>query len=296
MIHSTGIITNTSHNWGTERIMFGTALALSLLTGLLPLSAEPEIRVVTYNLHHAEGTDGVLDLDRIATVITDERPDIVCLQEVDRNCARTHRVDMPAELAKRLNMEYAFGPNLDLEGGAYGNSTLSRFPIVESANFSLPFVEGGERRGCLRTVVNVDGRDIDVLNTHFDLLPQARKEQAARVVDLARDLPTILAGDLNERPDGPAITILLTRYRDTFGAAESATSMPDQRIDFVLVSGSINAVSSRFVDTPVARVASDHLPYVARVSLGPAPETVRDRGIRDNQDERVNRAILPGDH
>ena len=42
------------------------------------------IRVMTYNIHHGEGVDGNVDIDRIAKVIRDANADIVALQEVDR--------------------------------------------------------------------------------------------------------------------------------------------------------------------------------------------------------------------
>ena len=271
--------------------------SLLFLLGCLPALAGEgqELRVVTYNIHHGEGTDGILDLDRIAAVVLAERPDVVCLQEVDRGCERTSGLDMPMELAKRLNMEFRFGPNLDLKGGDYGNCTFSGYPILESENFSLPFVEGGERRGCLRTVLDVKGHQVDVLNTHFDLLPAARKEQATKVIELSREVPTILAGDINDTPEGPATAILLTRFRDTYRVAREETGPVSHRIDFVLVLGPLDAISSRFVATPTAKVASDHVPYVARLSLAPAPDTARDRGIRDNTDERIEGAIFPED-
>jgi endonuclease/exonuclease/phosphatase family metal-dependent hydrolase len=256
-------------------------------------AAENSVRIVSYNIHHGEGTDGKLDLDRIASVILAERPDIVCLQEVDRGCARTGGLDMPVELAKRLNMEYRFGPNLDFDGGDYGNCTFASFPILEDENYSLPFVEGGERRGCLRTAIEVGDVRIDVLNTHFDLLPAARKDQAARIVDLTRDVPTVLAGDLNDILGSVPLEILSSRFTDTHFAAQPDKIPAPRRIDFVLVSGALNAVASHFVDTPTARVASDHLPYTAHVALAPAQETARDRGIRDNRDPRIEKAIFP---
>src|SRR5688500_8746717 len=65
---------------------------LILLTMALPLTAaEPEaskkpvrLTVMTYNIHHAEGLDGKLDVPRIAEVIAAQKADIVGLQEIDR--------------------------------------------------------------------------------------------------------------------------------------------------------------------------------------------------------------------
>ena len=46
---------------------------------------ETILRVLSYNIHHAAGTDGKLDLTRIANVINSVKPDVVSLQEVDQN-------------------------------------------------------------------------------------------------------------------------------------------------------------------------------------------------------------------
>ena len=51
--------------------------------------------MLSYNIHHGEGTDGKLDLARIAAVIKAAKPDLVVLQEVDRNTTRTGRSIRP---------------------------------------------------------------------------------------------------------------------------------------------------------------------------------------------------------
>ena len=62
--------------------------------------ASPAVfRVMTYNIHHGEGLDGKVDLQRIAELIKREQADIVALQEVDKGVQRTARRDLPAELA-----------------------------------------------------------------------------------------------------------------------------------------------------------------------------------------------------
>lgn len=52
-------------------------------------------RVLSYNIHHAEGIDGKLDVARIARVIKDCQPDLVALQEVDKLVERTESIDQP---------------------------------------------------------------------------------------------------------------------------------------------------------------------------------------------------------
>src|SRR5690606_4366306 len=105
-------------------------------------AAEPlRLRVLSYNIHHAEGVDGKLDLERIAEVIRAAKPDLVALQEVDRNARRTGSVDQPAELARLTEMQVVFGSNIELQGGHYGNAVLSRFPIASERNHLLPNVD-----------------------------------------------------------------------------------------------------------------------------------------------------------
>jgi endonuclease/exonuclease/phosphatase family metal-dependent hydrolase len=41
-------------------------------------------------------------------------------------------------------MHVAFGANIPLQGGQYGNAVLSRFPISEHENFKLPNVDDGK--------------------------------------------------------------------------------------------------------------------------------------------------------
>ena len=55
---------------------------------------EPLLRVLTYNIHHGEGTDGVFDYQRLARVINELEPDVVALQEVDNKTRRAAGVDL----------------------------------------------------------------------------------------------------------------------------------------------------------------------------------------------------------
>ena len=61
-------------------------------------------RLMTYTVHRCVGTDRKLDVDRVAAVIADYEPDIVCLQELDVGRARTGHIDQAAAIAERLSM------------------------------------------------------------------------------------------------------------------------------------------------------------------------------------------------
>ncbi|MBL4641696.1 MAG: hypothetical protein JKX86_07725 [Verrucomicrobiales bacterium] len=90
--------------------LFLSALGLAWLPGCNSPDITPVVlRVMTYNIHHAEGLDGKVDLERIANVIRQSNADIVALQEVDKNTRRTGGIDMPADLARRTGMNIVFG-------------------------------------------------------------------------------------------------------------------------------------------------------------------------------------------
>ena len=66
------------------------------------------ITVLSYNVHHGEGEDGRLDLERIAGIINDVSPDYVALQEVDSVTTRTGGVDQAARYAELTGMYWEF--------------------------------------------------------------------------------------------------------------------------------------------------------------------------------------------
>lgn len=255
-------------------------LALAL-PGAAPASAPIPLRAMTYNIHHGAGVDKKVDINRIGLVIREQDCDVVCLQEVDRNMPRSESLDMPALLAEITGMTATFAPSLKVEGGEYGNCTLTRWPVDSYRNYELPFAPGKEPRVCLSVTFRIEGRPITVLNTHFGLTASERNEQAAEILLFeCEDAPMILAGDLNEMPPEPAVQSLLTRFKNaTVADAPEKTysfsaNKPDRQIDYVLVSDEVDVLSSRVISTPVTAVASDHLPWVVDLRIKPVPPAV----------------------
>ena len=131
-------------------------------------AAEPlRVRVLTYNIHHGEGTDGKIDLARTGEAIKRVTPDLVALQEVDKATARSRGVDQAAELGKLTGMHAAFGKAMDFARGQYGEAILSRYPLTEVQVHSLPFTEGVGR---LIVLLNVSGQIADGDACWFDNL------------------------------------------------------------------------------------------------------------------------------
>jgi endonuclease/exonuclease/phosphatase family metal-dependent hydrolase len=240
---------------------------------------------MTWNIHHAEGTDRTIDVDRIARVILSEKPDIVALQEVDRGVERSKKIDIITALADRTNMTYAFGKTIDYQGGDYGNAFLTRFPILEERNLHYKMTREGEQRGLLQLVLDVRGEELVIANTHLD----SRDVDSARVPSMKElkvtlsgysPRPVIVCGDMNDDPNSRAMTQLKRDYVDSWeqaGRGEGFTypsDEPRKRIDYMFIRKNPNpgsasaAVQLRPVSARVLQSsASDHLPLLVEFEL-----------------------------
>jgi endonuclease/exonuclease/phosphatase family metal-dependent hydrolase len=256
-------------------VCLAPALIIPCLGISTPLDAK-QFRVMTYNIHHGEGVDGKIDLNRIAEVILSQRADIVALQEVDRAVERTGRRDLIAELAALTGMNHAFGKNIDYQGGDYGNAVLSRFRIIEQQNRHYKMLRPGEQRGLLQVVLQVEGKKLLLLNTHLDYRPDdaerlSNVDEINEVLGQYKGLPVILCGDFNDTPDSPAHRKLVETFVDCWrrsgkgsGFSYSSTQ-PQKRIDYVFVNKTkaLVPVSARVAESN----ASDHLPVVLEFKL-----------------------------
>jgi len=240
------------------------------------VAAEPTtVRVLSYNIHHGEGVDGKLDLERIAGVIRSVSPDVVALQEVDRRADRTKGVDQPAELARLTGLTAVFEKNIDLPGGEYGNAVLTKLPIWSHRNHPLPQLVEGEQRGALAIEVTCEKRPLTLISTHFDHRPEPGDRVASAkwlnewAADHA-DQPALLIGDLNATPDAEPLQILKARWHDA--AAQPLFTIPvgkpTRQIDFILFRPQERwrVVECRVL---VEAVASDHRPIFAVLEIRP---------------------------
>ena len=268
------------------RLVRALVCALFLLAVSAPTAGAaehtPPVRVATFNIHHAAGTDDRLDLERIARTIAATGSDVVGLQEVDNHwSARSAFADQAAELADRLDMHVAYGANLDLppaQAGQprrqYGTAILSRWPIRSWRNTLLPRPRGGEQRGLLEAVIKARGELVRVANTHLQHnSAEERLAQSQRIAELLEGSaePVVLVGDLNARPGAPELAPLETRFADAWEVGGDPADPgftypaenPNARIDYILVSPGLPVSDAVVYPTD----ASDHLPFAADVRL-----------------------------
>jgi endonuclease/exonuclease/phosphatase family metal-dependent hydrolase len=227
-------------------------------------------RVVTYNIRAGLGTDGVRSIRRIASVLADLNPDIVCLQEVDQHVPRSWLANQPKFLSTRLGMQAVFQRNVSFGAGGFGNCILAR-PVAEHCRcHRLP--GGGEPRGMLEALARLDGQDVAIFCTHLSTEESVRLEQARKVREIVRghEGPKILCGDMNDVLGSPTLAALLEEpvLRDAAlemdAAAIPTLPAPDpRRIDFVLADLRFDVQAYRVVDSD----ASDHRPVVVDLAF-----------------------------
>lgn len=247
------------------------------------------LRILTWNIHHCEGMDGKCRPARIADVIARFAPDVVALQEVDRNRRRSDLLDQAAEIAARLGLNERFFPVESSDDEQYGLALLSRHAFLETQTGLLSDTGRGfrrEARGVMRSLVDWAGDPVHVLNTHLGLTARERRRQVDTLLSsdwlggIPDSEPVILCGDLNAGPDSPVLRELSRRFTCVQRAAVGhrpqntfASIVPVRRIDHILVSPHFRVASVTVPTSQFIRSASDHLPVVTELTRVPDPVT-----------------------
>lgn len=264
-----------------RRLAVVVSVAVAVVVLGAPRLSEPEasLRVATYNIHHAVGRDGRLDLTRVAEEIRALRADAVGLQEVDQHWGpRSGFADQVGVLAASLDMRVLYAPNLDLPAAAAGHGTRRRYglailtsrPVVDSRHTLLPRSGVVEQRGLLEAVLSVPGGRVRLVTTHLEHRDRSERLRQARAVRAAlreRGGPVVVTGDLNAVPESVEVGLVGQGLVDAWagaGRGSGATVVePPRRIDYVLHSPDLRV---RSVEVAPGQ-GSDHRPVVAELLL-----------------------------
>jgi endonuclease/exonuclease/phosphatase family metal-dependent hydrolase len=247
--------------------------------GPSPKSSFSRLRLVTYNIHKGRGLDRRVRIERIARILREINADIIALQEVlslgDRKCED----DQARFLAEELGFQYQIGENRKLGGGAYGNVTLSRFPILFSHNYDIT-QHGREERGCLRTdIKTASGRILQIYNLHLGTAYTERRYQAHRLVDheilrgADKKEERIILGDFNEWIAGLATRLFHSHFQcvhvlPVFGRSRSYPGiLPFMHLDHIYYDGRLELEKVTMPRSLRTLIASDHLPVIADFQL-----------------------------
>jgi endonuclease/exonuclease/phosphatase family metal-dependent hydrolase len=270
------------------------ALIAALAGALQPTLADARpLRILTYNIHHGAGRDGVYNLQRIADVINAANPDLVALQEVDQGTTRNPARHMQLnELATRTGMTGFFGKTLNHLGGEYGNGVLinPEFEVINTLNHTMPNPANGELRKVMeiRLRIDDDGTDrrVNFFATHMDHTSGTnRQAQVDFINDLVApsNIPGILAGDFNFDDQGAAYDMLMDQWVDPTAASPGRLN----QIDYVVNRGADQwrtVTPGRFIVNSTTDNASDHYPLLAVLELAPYTADFNSDGRVDGSD------------
>ncbi len=243
-----------------------------------------KIKIATYNIwsgrdYYTEGHP--VCTDNIAKFIYEKDIAICGLNEVDAYCKRSDYVHEPEEIVKELERlsgkkyYWAMGIGLDgyhQEGSKYGNALISKYPIVKAEDIKIfgkyvedpenpksQIQEKRERRSLIIAEIDVEGKPLTALITHFDLYRDTQQaavdEVKARFAEI--QTPVFLSGDLNVDEDDN-ITVQLEETFVRAGKDDPTGTFRDgSKIDFIYHSPD---VSSEDYCVHKDVTSSDHFP------------------------------------
>jgi len=240
-----------------------------------------EIKVMTYNIYHGEQhyDMGKSNLEKVAAVINQYKPDFVAMQEVDSMTNRTAtfndgvKKDLVKELAKLTGMYGFFGKAMDYSDGGYGEGLLSKYP-TEAKVYHLVTPAGGEGRALI-TVKHTfpNGKEVVFAGTHLcHEFEKNRVAQAEQVADILSglNLPVMVGGDFNIRPESEPYKRITAKMNDAaklFGNPQLTFpyTNPRVRLDYIFLD---QRTSWKVKDVKVIKAdASDHMPVLFTLQL-----------------------------
>ena len=230
--------------------------------------------IASYNVHKCVGTDQRFDPDRTAAVVAEIGADIIALQEADQRFGdRAGLIDL-----SRLERDCGLLP-VPVRGtarghGWHGNVLLFREGTVRDVHqIRLP---GVEPRGALVVDIELAAGPLCIITAHLGLLRRSRARQVEAILSAVRareERPTLILGDLNEWRLGGRSSLL--NLDPAFGpVAVALPSFPSRfplfALDRILGNPHDLIAGIEVHDSPLARIASDHLPVKAWIDLGGA--------------------------
>ena len=216
--------------------------------------------VLSYNIHQCVGLDGRRDPARIAQIIKESGTDVIGLQEVHSESggsSESHQIDY---LTEATGFQAVAGPTLVRDNSRYGNVLLTSRKILSIHWVDLSF-RSREPRGAIDVDLDIQGEAVRVIVTHLGLRPGERRFQVV-----------VLLSDINEwLPVCHPLRWLDARLGWTKPLRTFPSFFPLLALDRIWVSPQPSLVSLAIYDTPLTRIASDHLPLKAVVRPSDTP-------------------------
>jgi endonuclease/exonuclease/phosphatase family metal-dependent hydrolase len=235
-----------------------------------------DLRIATYNIHRSRGMDRRVMPARIVDVLRSIDADVIALQEVlGPGPAGAGHAE---EIGAGLGMGWVMTCVRMLRQHQFGNVILSRYPIVHHSQYDLSW-RTCEARACQRADIDIGGRPLHIYNVHLGTAVLERRYQAGRLASFVHDRrvtgPKVILGDFNEWMKGLATKTLSS----LFESVDISTHLRRRRtypglfpvvhLDHIYYEGRVEVHSVEMPRTRKTLMASDHLPLVANLRIGP---------------------------
>ena len=230
-----------------------------------------EFIAATYNIHRCIGRDGRQDPDRIVEVIRETDAVIVGLQEVEsiyHSEPRRHQLEY---IGQATGLQVIPGPVVLRADSDYGNSLLTNAQVIDIRRHDIS-VPGREARGALDVNLKLHDSVVRVIVTHLGLSSAERRFQARQLLHQLISqphIPTLLMGDFNEWFRCSRVLRWLAGH---FGAPSMRPTFPARfplfALDRIMLRPTQILKRLHVHYSPMARIASDHLPLTAQCELG----------------------------
>jgi endonuclease/exonuclease/phosphatase family metal-dependent hydrolase len=229
------------------------------------------IRVASYNMRKAIGTDRRRRPERTIEVLNELGADVIALQEADRRFGSKASAIPFAMLEAQSGYEPVEIDNRPGSVGWHGNALLVRkgLEVREHHLFRLPSLEP---RGAVLAEIVIEGVLMRFVGMHLDLSGLWRRRQAQAILSHLHEHadgepPTVLMGDLNEWSTSGGCLREFGADHDFAPCGRSFHARrPIASLDRIMVSRDLAVVASGVHRTPCSRRASDHLPIWAELS------------------------------
>lgn len=261
---------------------------------VIPVSVQAtEIKIMTYNIRYNNAGDGEnawpLRKDKVKDILVKADCDVYCFQEALHGQVKDLMEMLPGYTA------YGKGRDNGKKAGEYSVIFVrkNRFNVYKQGQFWLsPTPEKPGSKGWDAAITRIctwiklqdtqTGKDFLLFNTHFDHRGKIARYESAKLIlqradSLGKDLPFILAGDLNVRPETDVYRTLRSKLEDCAQSKKalpytycgfSVVSTECSRIDYIMVKGVTGTADYEVINTNDGRnYPSDHLPVSVKIVL-----------------------------
>ncbi len=232
-------------------------------------AALPTLRLASYNIRKAVGLDWRRDPARTLRVIRELDADVIALQEADKRLSPRHAALHPNLIERETDLRLVELDHSPVSIGWHGNAVLVRAGL-EVIDVSLVDLPGIEPRGSVAVRLKTALGELAVVGVHLGLRRGCRAAQLETILGtLPSDvLPrTVIMGDFNEWSERRGLDILSRHFDVVRPGRTYHSARPVACLDRFALGSGLSLMGTGVVADRDTRVASDHLPVWAEVSL-----------------------------